>query len=364
MKIVLIAGISALAAVSNARGLSSERKVAPLNIGVMAVGPRNLPDMPDCGSYPTDASYSTLYYAPGLREGLKKLGYSEDQFRLDVKQADIKTLKRIAADFIKSHDIIVAVATSVVNIAKEETAKLGERPPIVFPDISDPTGSGSGYSGTGYADSLEHPGHNLTGLSPNLTQSTVRRMIYFQRLLKGRLKRVLILRNPSFGPSAASMKMLRDQAPGIEALKDIEFVDQPVGAENTASDVARIMSQARSGAFGQIDGFFFLNDTYVISNADQIFNTMNALNIPIMGIHSFMADWGAVASYPSDPYGDGVKLAGIIDRIWRGEKPADIPIDKPSEDEGFLVVNLKRAKDCLRLDVDESLAAEASRVLR
>ena len=313
----------------------------PLNIGVMAVGPRTLPTA-TCGSFVAPGTTSSpLYYAPGLQDGLTQLGYTN--VKLDIQQGDVPTLKTVAQNFVNSHyDMIVAVSTSAVDIAKAATSVV----PILFPDISDPVGSG-------YAQTLLAPGYNLTGLSPQLTQSTGQRLTYFQQIVGPALKTVMVIYNPTFAPSQASVPLLRTAA---SALK-ITLLEKTITTATSRADVQAIMQNLKAG---DADGFFFLNDTYVIANADLIFNQASTLNMPVMGVHSYMAEWGAIASYPSDPYGDGIKLASFVDQIANGKSPATIPIIQQAP---VFVINLKRA-GCLQITVDPNLVSQANQVLR
>lgn len=331
-------------------------RTAPLRIAMAAIGPRRLPE-PACGSVPPSGDpKQTLYYVPGLREGLARRGWHEDtmerrgspgekRFTLDVVQGNAAEVKAAVEGFVADgHDLIIGISTAVIDIAKAAT--MGKPIPILFPDVSDPVGQG-------YAESLERPGGNITGVSPQLTQSTAGRLAHFHKLLGGQLRSILAIYDPNFGPSKQSVPLLRKAAAEL----GITVVERQVTSSDKRAEVKAIMEALQPK---EVDGVFMLNDTNVVSSADLVFNRARDIGMPVMGVHDFMAEWGAVGAYPSTPRGDGNDLAGYVDRIAAGEKPATMPI---TIQQPYFTVNLARA-GCLGTSPDPQTVAKADRVIR
>jgi putative tryptophan/tyrosine transport system substrate-binding protein len=339
---------------SNAAATAEEKNA--LEIGVLAIGPRNIPTW-HCGQQDYQPGTSAPlneaepFYVPGLRAGLEKLNYVEDRpdtvgaagrrFRIQLRMGTPQQLRAAAKEFVeKKIDLIVAIATVAVRIAQEETRD--DPKPILFPGISDPISDG-------FVESLAHPGGYITGVSHQQVQGSAKRVELFQEMLPG-LHRMITLRRPGYGPSDKSMVEIRAAA---ERLK-IEVLDW------TASDRTELQNVLKNARKGTADGIMILPDAFMISNLDLLIETSLVQGVPIFGIQDFMADWGALAAYGPSTYQAGARVAGYIDKIVKGAKPGDLPVEPIDP---MLVVNMKAA-ECLGVSLPLDVLSQADRVIR
>jgi putative ABC transport system substrate-binding protein len=328
----------------------------PLEIGVLALGPRKLPIW-QCGSSgPQLASaqphHETMpFYVRGLLDELEKLKYLENRpenagkpgrrFVLDLRMGTPQELRAAARDFVrKPVDVIVGIATTAARIAQQETK---DNPiPILFPGISDPVGDG-------FVQSLAHPGGMMTGVSHQQVQGSGKRVELFKEMLPG-LKRMITLHRPGYGPAEKSMTELRAAAARLQ----IEVLDWTF---NTRDELQALLAKVTRET---ADGFMILPDSAVISNMDLVIETSLAQGVATFGLQDFMADWGAIGAYGPSAYQAGGRLAGYIDKISKGAKPGDLPVE-PTDP--TFVINLKAAT-CLAVPLPLTVLQQADRVIR
>jgi putative tryptophan/tyrosine transport system substrate-binding protein len=331
-------------------------QVKPLEIGVLALGPRNMPVW-SCGpDGPRQAvaepqRETVPFYVLGLLNELDKLKYVEERpenarvpgrhFSVDIRMGTREQLTGFAREFArKPVDIIVAVATTAVRVAQEETR---EHPiPILFPGISDPVADG-------FVESLARPGGSITGVSHQQVQGSGKRVELFKQMLPG-LRRLLTLRRPNYAPANKSVSEIKAAAARME----IEVIDWTVA--NRAELQAALAKVGRETA----DGIMILPDALVISNLDLILGTSFEQRIPTFGLQDFMSDWGAIGSYGPSAYQAGARVARYIDKIAKGARPGDLPVEPIDP---MMVVNLKAAA-CLGITVPDEVLRQADRVIR
>jgi putative ABC transport system substrate-binding protein len=266
----------------------------------------------------------------GLLDELEKLKYVEDRpgnagkpgrhFVMDLRMGTPQELKSAARDFARKRvDFIVAIATTATRIAQEETK---DNPiPILFPGISDPIGDG-------FVQSLARPGGVITGVSHQLVQGSGKRVELFKEMLPG-LKRMVTLRRPGYGPAEKSMPQIHAVAGRLQ----IEVLDWTADTRE---------------------------DSLMISSMDLVIETSLAQGVPTFGLQDFMADWGAIGAYGPSAYQAGGRLAGYIDKISKGAKPGDLPVE-PTDP--IFVINLKAAT-CLGVPLPLTVLQQADRVIR
>ena len=347
---LLVTGLTGFAGTAT---LQAQEK--PLTIGVLAIGPRTMPVW-HCAEGITPAGASeprpetVPFYVIGLLDELAKLDYVEDRpenagkgghrFSLDLRMGTLQELRGFARAFTsKPVDVIIGISTSVVRIAQEETR---ERPvPILFPGISDPVGDG-------FVQSLARPGGFITGVSHQQVQGSGKRVELLKEMLPG-LKRMITLRRPNYGPAEHSMKEIRATASRLE----IDVLDWTVG---TRQELEAMLAKLQPET---ADGIMILPDGFVISNMDRILETSLQQRIPTFGLQDFMADWGAVAAYGPSTYQAGEHLARYIDKIRKGARPGDLPVEPIDP---ILVVNLKAA-ECLGIKLPLEVLQQADRVI-
>ena len=235
-------------------------------------------------------------------------------------------------------DIILATGDSTVPPLLEATRTV----PIVFPLASDPVGGG-------YVDSLARPGGNATGF-----------MIYeygmggkWLELLKEiapNLTRVAVLRDPASPSQTAQFGAIRAMAPSI----GVEVI--PVNVRDAGEIERAIADFARSANGGLIP----TSSAVALRHRDLIVTLAARHKLPAIYWERFFVTGGGLISYGPDFLDQYRRAAGYVDRILKGEKPADLPVQAPTKYE--MVINLKTAK-ALGLTVPPSLLTRADDVI-
>jgi putative ABC transport system substrate-binding protein len=345
-----------LATLLSTSPLPAEAQDKPLEIGVLALGPRNLPTW-QCGQgaprlAAAEPRHETMpFYALGLLDGLEKLKYVENRadnvgkpgrrFVMDLRMGTPKEVRGFAQELVrKPVDVIFAVATAAVRIAQEETR---DHPiPILFPGISDPVGDG-------FVQSLARPGGFITGVSHQLVQGSGKRVELFREMVPN-LRRLITIRMAGYPVSEKSMIEIRAAADRLS----IEVMDWIVANRTELQDaLAKVRSETA-------DGIMITPDSFVISNMDLVLETSLAQRVPVFGLQDFMADWGALAAYGPSAFQAGSRVAGYVDKISKGAKPGDLPVEPVDP---TFVVNLKAAT-CLGVNLPLSVLQQADRVIR
>jgi putative tryptophan/tyrosine transport system substrate-binding protein len=350
---VVCSVVAALLLASASVAIAQEK---PLEIGVLALGPRKLPVW-QCGTGAPQLAaaqphHETMpFYVRGLLDELEKLKYVENRpdnagkpgrrFVLDLRMGTPPELRSAAREFVRKRvNVIVSIATTATRIAQEETK---DNPiPILFPGISDPVGDG-------FVQSLARPGGFITGVSHQQVQGSGKRVELFKEMLPG-LKRMITLRRPGYGPAEKSMPEIG----AAVARSQIEVLDWTF--DNREELQALLAKVKRETA----DGFMILPDSAVISNMDLVLEKSLEQGVPTFGLQDFMADWGAIGAYGPSAYQAGGRLAGYIDKISRGARPGDLPVE-PTDP--TFVINLKAAT-CLGVPLPLTVLQQADRVIR
>jgi putative tryptophan/tyrosine transport system substrate-binding protein len=261
--------------------------------------------------------------------------------RIDIRwsAADADRIRRYVAELVALEpDVIVATGSIVVAPLLQATRSA----PIVFTLVPDPVGSG-------FVDSLARPGGNATGFML-FEYSTYGKYLELLKDIAPNVTRVAVLRDAAttagigqFGAIQASAASLRLQVSPIN-------VRDPDDLEHAVSSFAR---SANGGLLVGGSPLTFLHRNRVIALAARH-------KLPAVYFERVFVAAGGLMSYGPD-FVDQYRLAaGYVDRILRGEKPADLPVQAPTKHE--LVINLKTAK-ALGLDVPPTLLARADEVI-
>ncbi len=278
-----------------------------------------------------------------VRQRLGELGYAEGKnLILDFRSAEGKParLPQLAADLVNTKpDVLVAgFGTLTAKAAQAATATI----PIVFTAVGDPIGAG-------VVNSFNRPGENITGLHPAGTEISGKRLQVLGDLVPG-IQVVAVLLNPDTPFSALALQVLR---PGAEArgqrleLCEVQTADQL----STSMEAA-----ARAGATGLI----VLEDPLLLSLRQQTVDLAAKLRLFAAYGNREYVDAGGLLSYGTDRRQLYRRAAEFVDKILKGEKPADIPVERPTKFE--LVINLKTAK-ALGVAVPPTLLALADEVI-
>ncbi len=280
--------------------------------------------------------------AVGLRDGLVELGYHEnEQFVLGVRftQGDLTALPAAARELIQyGVDIILASDNAATKAAQRATTRI----PIVFAGVADPVG-------LGLIQNFARPGGNITGVADLHFELNPKRLELFHEIIPG-LKRVLYLYDAADADAMAGAKLYRDAAHHL----GIVLVEQAV---RTAAEAQATLAQVSKG---EVDGILAPRQGS-LNILGFILETTAQQAIPTMFDASFLVERGGLASYGPDLHETGRQAARLVDKIVKGAKPAEIPVEVSPKVE--FVINLKVAK-ALGLTIAPEVLYRADRIIR
>ena len=281
--------------------------------------------------------------AQAFRQGLRDAGYAEGRdVMIEWRSAngDYDQVPRLVGELVQRKvDLIIADSTVATRAAKRATSTI----PIVMATIADPVG-------TGLVASLAHPGGNVTGLSMMTTDLSAKRLQLLKEVIP-RLTRVAVLWNPDTPYHPKAIQEIKAVAPSLSI--KLSFVGARTSKDFSAafSAVSRAHTQA---LYVIIDPYFFNHRMTLLALASKA-------RLPVIYGEKNFAEAGALLSYGPN-FGDMFRRsAEYVDKILKGAKPADLPIEQPKEYE--LVINLKTAK-ALGLTIPESILLRADEVIR
>jgi putative tryptophan/tyrosine transport system substrate-binding protein len=279
-----------------------------------------------------------------FQEELRKLGWTEGHnIEIDTRwaTADVELMQRFAKELVDLRpDAILGQSTAVTVALVRETQTI----PIVFVNVADPIGSG-------FVASLSRPGGNVTGFTTDNSELGGK-WIELLKAIAPRTMRVALLFNP------ATAVPLKTYMPSIQAAASsfaVEVNAAPVHAKDEIEGV--IAAQARDPGGGLI----VMPDSFNTTNREQIILLAARYGVPAIYYNpAVYAESGGLMIYGSNFAEQFPQAAGYIDRILKGAKPADLPVQAPTKFD--LVINLKTAK-ALGLDVQPALLARADKII-
>jgi putative tryptophan/tyrosine transport system substrate-binding protein len=278
-----------------------------------------------------------------FRAALSKLGWTEgSSLRIELRwgAGDQEKIRRSAKEFADLRpDVIFGQSTPVISALSRETRTI----PIVFAVVSNPIASG-------FAANLAHPGGNITGFTGDNSEQGGK-WVELLKEIAPRTERVAVLFNPAAGPP------LQFFMPSIQAATKslaVQTSAAPVDAKDEIEGV--IAAQARDPGGGLI----VLPGVFNVSNRELISALAARYGVPAIAAFRSFTDSGGLMAYGFDFAEEFRQAAGYIDRILKGEKPADLPVQAPTKFE--LVINLKTAKT-LGLTVSSGLLSVADDVI-
>jgi putative ABC transport system substrate-binding protein len=278
----------------------------------------------------------------GLRDGLKALGYREpEQFVIGVRftQGDVAALPAAARQLVQAGvDLIFVSDAGAAQAAQQATQRI----PIVFAGVGDPIA-------LGLIESFARPGGNITGVSDLSLELSQKRLEVFRDLLPG-LKRVLYPYHPADDLSVKTARGYRDAARRL----GIELVERALGTQEEAQT---ILTQVRKE---DVDGI--LHPVSVAVNIPGfMLEATTQRAVPSMFTAAYMVEQGGLASYGPDYHETGRQAARLVDKIFHGAAPADIPVEVNPKIE--FVINLTVAK-ALGLTIAPEVLFRADRLIR
>src|SRR5262245_27164967 len=234
--------------------------------------------------------------------------------------------------------LIFAPTTAAALAAQQNTQTI----PIVFATASDPEGSG-------LIDSLARPGRNATGRSSVNAELTGKRLELLREVARG-LKRIAILCNPRNQPDALQLAQAQTAASRI----GVQLVIANAGTAGDYEAAFRLVALERAGAL------LVVPNSWNVNHHRTILEHVSRARIPALFIGDEFVRDGGLMSYAADFPAQYRQAALYVDRIFRGTKPADLPVEQPTKFE--LVINLKTAK-ALGLTIPPSLLQRADQMI-
>jgi putative ABC transport system substrate-binding protein len=321
----LLIALGASALVAPLRSFAQQRKIAL--IGYLS------PVVPqDNSDFRLDA----------FRQGMRELGYVEGKnYHLEVRWGEgrLERMPALAAELVRlKPDVIVAFSSPSVLAARQATQTI----PIVMPVSSDPVGDG-------LVGSLAHPGGNLTGLSLMAPELGAKRLQLLKEVLK-KPKAVAVLWNPAYKGMGARFAEAKNAGPAVGMnVYSIEVRD----------------SREMEAAFDAVtrdppDGLLLLADPLTMSMRARIVEFAREKRLPAIYETREFVDAGGLMSYGPNVQAMTRRAAYYVDRILKGAKPGDLPIEQPAKIE--LLVNLKTAR-ALGVTIPPAVLANADQIL-
>jgi len=279
-----------------------------------------------------------------IEQGLAKAGWIVGQnLRIEYRYAasDTESMLRLSKELVGLHpDVIIGHSTPVVAALHEVTQTI----PIVFVVVSDPVGSG-------FVASIARPGGNITGFTV-MQQTITGKYLSILRELKSQLTRVAIMYNPESVPGGGTFYM----PAFMESAK--EFNVTPIAAVvHSPSEIETAMADLGALPGG---GLIVMAGNFTSANRELIVSLAARLRIPTIYPYRYFVEDGGLLSYGVDVLDLFRRAPDYVDRILRGAKPADLPIQAPRKFE--LVINLKTAR-ALDLVVPRILLAGADALI-
>ncbi len=286
-----------------------------------------------------------LDHVPGslerLRDGLKAFGYEEGKnIQLEWRNLpDDEAARRTAEEFAQSKvDLIVAFENQTIRAVKTATSEI----PVVFLHATDPVADG-------FVKSLARPGGNMTGFV-GLRELPDKQMELFKEIVP-RLHRLLVL----IAPKDPATERILTEVRRVSSMLKLQLIEHKVSDQ---ADIDRVFGSIKPG---DVDGVFIVSPNLQQKFTALTLRLATERQLP-MAVH--VKGWvekGGIFSYGHDPNSVGRDAARYVDKILKGTKPADLPVEQPTKFD--FVINLKAAKQ-IGLTIPPNVLARADKVIR
>ena len=275
-------------------------------------------------------------------QGLQELGWTEGRnIRIDTRwgAGDPDRFRRYAAELVAlAPDVILVSGGSSMASMLQATRTV----PIVFVQVTDPVGAG-------FVESLARPGGNATGFTQFEYGISAKWLELLKQIAPG-VTRVAVLRDPAIASGVGQFAVIQSVAPPL----GVELT--PIGVRD-AGEIERAVAAFAAVSNG---GLIVTANALAVVHRDLIVMLAARHKLPAIFPFRFHVTGGGLISYGPDTIDPHRRAAGYVDRILKGEKPADLPVQAPTKYE--LVINLKTAK-ALGLTVSPALLARADEVV-
>ena len=273
-------------------------------------------------------------------ERLRELGWIDGrtiaiEFRFDEGRPEYET--QVAAEFVRLKVDVIVTTAIAANAMKRATATI----PIVFPLALDPVGGG-------LVASLAHPGGNVTGLSVEAVDLAGKRLELLREVVP-LLRRLAIIADAAFPQGALEIREIQAAAGGLGlAVTPFEI--------RGAKDIAPAFAALRNEA----DALYVVGDALISANHTRVITLSVGARLPTIFNNRDYVKFGGLMSYGPNYPALFRRAADLVDRILRGTKPVDIPVEQPTKFE--LVVNLTTAQ-AIGLTIPEAFLSRADEVI-
>ena len=279
-----------------------------------------------------------------FKQGLKERGYVEGKsivFEYRWANGKVAEFPRLAADLVRLKvDVIFAGTTPAALAARDATNAI----PIVFATVADPIG-------VKLVSSLPRPGGNVTGLTTNNTEVAGKRLEIFKEMLGGKVSRLAMLFNPADASNVLALQTVEDST------RKLKVTLRPFPAKGP-EDFAGAFSAMASE---RIDAVLVAAGVLTLAHARDVAELATGARLPAMyGAREFV-EAGGLVSYSASFADNYRRAATYVDKILKGAKPADLPVEQATKFE--LVIHLKTAK-ALGLTIPQSLLLRADEVIQ
>jgi len=283
------------------------------------------------------------HHAQAFVQGLRELGYVEGQnIMIEYRWAEgkLERLPALVADLIRLKvDVIVSSATPAIRSAKEQTTTV----PVVMAGVTDPVGSG-------FVTSLARPGGNITGLT-HISQDLSGKRLELLKEVVPRLLRVAVFWNPNQPGQIPAYKEAQVAAQALTLTLISMEARNREDLENLLSGMAKERPQS----------IFELADPLLFANRELITASAAKNRLPAMYTFREYVDAGGLMSYGTSFPALFHRAAAYVDKILKGTKPAELPVEQPKKFE--FVINLKTAKQ-IGVTIPQSVLYRADKVIK
>jgi putative ABC transport system substrate-binding protein len=289
-------------------------------------------------------SFSTLGgRIEAFRQGLRELGYVEGK-NIVIEWREAKEnrdrLRELAHELVRlKMDVIVSPGPTVTRLLKEATSTI----PIVMAQDTDPVGSG-------FIDSLARPGGNITGLAALAPEMGGKQLELLKEIIP-KLSRVVVVGNATVPGDAQALRETVLAAGSYEIY--LRYLDL-----RNPNDIDAVF---RAAAKGHADAVLILGNPSMNAHRKQIVDQVVKHRLPATYTRPEYIDEGGLMYYGTSYNDLSRRAAGYVDRILKGAKPGDLPVEQPIKFE--LILNLKAAKQ-IGLTIPNKVLARADRVIR
>lgn len=292
-------------------------------------------------SAPSSTEYQSLFAA--FNEGLRTLGRRDgENITIETRWGgfDADLTKQAARDLVAlKPDLLVSSTTPTTQALAEQTRTI----PIVFVNLVDPIG-------TGFVASLSRPGGNLTGLVNNEPTMTGKWLEMLKEIAPG-TKRVAFLFSPLTAPYAENFLTPLD---AVAQRVGVMPIRSPVNSDAELSSAVAEFARVADGSIA------VMPDSFMVARTDHVIALATQYRLPLISPYRFYTERGGLLSYGPDIADNYRRAATYVDRILKGEKPGELPVQAPVKFQ--FIINSKAAK-ALGLSVSSTLLATADEVI-